>query len=368
MENWTSTWQTDLTLAGCEHCDWIFLLAPQHLPLRCPHCAQQELTTLDETADKPIYTQPPELMLPYQVDANQARQKLTAFAKSGWLAPPDLKDKNLHGRLRPIYLPMWLVDADVQAQWQAEMGYDYDVISHKEDFRNGKWHTREVKETRIRWEPRLGRLQRPYQNRRAPALEEQAEIEKKLGKLNLDSQQPYQAQAVQNTLIRLPNRAPDDAWSEAEMAFKYAAAAECRQAAAANHIRQYKWQPDFSGQNWTQLLYPIYTTYYQDDENKNHILYLHGQTGTLVGVRKASMKRARKWSFAIGAVAAVLFFFSFMAFLLGFFLSDALFLLAGMALIGGMVTAVTAFIPILYAWSINRAVKESQSLNLILDH
>lgn len=364
MDNWTAAWGMDLTLAGCEHCDWLFVLPPQQLPLSCPHCARQELTPLDETVNKPIYTQPPELILPFNLDPAAAQGKLTAFSKKLWLAPPDLKAKHLHDRLRPIFLPMWLVDARVQARWQAEMGFDYDVVSHKEDYRNGRWHTREVKETRIRWEPRLGTLQREYHNKHAPALEEQAAIERNLGQLNLRPLQTYEPHTIQEAMVRLPNRDPDDAWSDAEIAFKQAAGDECKEAAAAEHIRQYKWQPDFSQKNWTQLLYPIYTSYYQDEDGQFHIIYLNGQTGRLSGVHKASMKRARYWSTAVGIVAAGIMALSFLLFIMGYFLSDWYFSLAGLFLVIGLFSAFSALIPILYAWSKNQAAKAAQELNL----
>ena len=76
----------------------------------------------------------------------------------------------------PPLVPVWLVDGEVQAEWRAEAGYHYQVVSHQDRYedRRGGWSSREVKETRTRWEPRLGRLKRAYQNLRAPALEEQA--------------------------------------------------------------------------------------------------------------------------------------------------------------------------------------------------
>ncbi len=352
MEKWIADWQTALVLAGCEQCDWLFLLPPDQLPLVCPHCAQADLAQMDETADKPIYTRPPELTLPYRVDTAQAQQKLRAFAQSAWFAPPDLKAERLTSRLHPVYLPLWLVDADVRAQWQAEMGFDYQVVSHKEEYRGSQWHTRQVKETRTRWEPRLGRLQRHFNNRFAPALEEQAKIEARLGRFEWQGSRPYQPNHITHALVRLPNRPPDDAWPEAQQAFMQAAGEECRQAAAANHSRQYKWQPHFSDIHWTQLLYPIYTSTYTDDEGETHTIYIHGQTGNVVGRRKASMKKARRWSLGIGAVGGVLLTLSFIAFLVGLVYAQVMAATA-VLFIAGLITAAAAFLPILYAWYLN---------------
>jgi hypothetical protein len=309
---------------------------------------------MDETADKPIYTQPPEMVLPFKVEPGDAQQKLSLFAQKAWFAPPDLKAEKLHGRLQALYLPLWLVDADVQAQWQAEMGFDYQVVSHKEAYQNSQWRTQEVKETRIRWEPRLGTLQRHYDNRIAPALEEQALIEKQIGRFDWQGARTYQPDAIAQALVRLPNRPPDDAWSDAQIAFTQAAGEECKQAASANHVRQYQWQPHFTGTHWTQLLYPIYATYYTDDEGKTHPLTIHGLTGQLAGRRQASMKKARRWSLGIGAVAAAVFIVSFILFLAGFVYEVAI-AAAGLVFMVGLVTAVATFIPLLAAWYLNSA-------------
>lgn len=359
-QNWLDNWQTEVALAGCEYCDCTFLLPPGRLPMRCPHCGQEELTGMDETADKPVYTQPPELILSCTVARQQAQQKLQLFARGAWFAPPELRPERLYGRLHLLYLPLWLVDADVQAQWQAEMGFNYQVLSHKEEYRQDQWHTQEVKETRIRWQPCLGRLQRRYDNRIAPALEEQAQLEKQLGPFDWRQARPYQPAAITGALVRLPNRAPDDAWADAQHAFMQAAGEECRQAAAADHSRQYQWQPQFTGIHWTQLLYPLYTATYADDEGRSHTLYIHGQTGRLVGRRRASMKKAGQWSLGLGAAAALLFAFSFITFLSGYFLRvEVAIMVTGWLLVAGLLTAVAAFIPIFIAWYINRENKET---------
>lgn len=361
--NWTELWQTAVSLTGCEHCDSIFVLSPDGLPRPCPTCARAELEAMDAAADAPVYTQPPELMLPFACDAHQAEQKLALFAKNAWLAPADFKPERLHRRLQAIYLPMWLVDADVQAQWRAEMGFDYQVVSHKEEYHNGNWHTREVKETRVRWEPRAGTLQRHYDNRRAPALEEQAALEKRLGRFETERTRPYTAEVLAQALVRLPNRPPDDAWPDAQLALMQAAAAECRQAAAADHVRQYTWQPAFQHTHWSQLLLPLYTTFYTDDDGRVHTLYIHGQTGRLAGRRLASMKQARKWSLRVGAGAAAVLALTLLVFLLGFLVGVA-FAVAGVLFMVGMLTAVIAFIPLLYAWYTNQVARDQDTLEL----
>jgi hypothetical protein len=105
-------------------------------------------------------------------------------------------------------------------------------------------------------------------------------------------------------VVRLPNRAPRDAWYDAARGFRDAAAGECRQAAGAEHIREFGWSPQFGDLRWTQLLLPAYTTYYLDDGGAVRRVIVHGQAGRASGPRRASMKRA--WLRALLVVVAAL--------------------------------------------------------------
>lgn len=298
-------WQRPLQATNCEYCDWTFLTELDTPLGKCPHCYRLELTPLTEEDLPEIFK--PELMLPFNLPEEQIRDHLTKFSKSYWLPPKDLKSGLLADRLQRIYIPAWLVDSEVEAVWQAEVGFNYEVVSHQESYQQSSWVTREVKEVKVRWEPRAGHLKRKYENIQAPAIEEVASLKEKLGTFDRPNAGPYAVGALAGALVRLPNRNPVDAWPDAQPAFQKQASEECQSAAAAQHIRQYGWQPDFSAQNWTLLLLPIYSTYYLDDDGQPLPILLNGRTGQISGTKKASMKRAKKYARNLAILAAVLF-------------------------------------------------------------
>jgi len=154
----------------CEHCDWTYLAPSEEHLHTCPNCYRATINPIySELPEQPH----PELLIPFDVSATELSNGVAQFAQRIPYPPEDFTPENLTRRLRRIYLPMWMVDAEVTAQWQAEVGYDYQVLSHQDHFDEnaGGWKTREVKETRQRWEPRVGRLKRKYQNIPVPALE-----------------------------------------------------------------------------------------------------------------------------------------------------------------------------------------------------
>ncbi|MBN1218296.1 MAG: DUF308 domain-containing protein [Anaerolineae bacterium] len=359
-QNPTSAWPTNLVSAICEHCDWRYLLPSDSLPAhqlaRCPHCFQATLVTLDQPGENLPYPQPPELILPFTLSVDQLAANIQQFAGRIWFAPRDLTPQNLRERLQRVYLPMWLVDSEVQATWQAEVGFNYQVVSHQDRFdeNRGGWVSQEITETRIRWEPRLGRLTRTYHNIAAPALEEHHQLQQKLGPANLEAAQAYQSESITNAFIRLPNRLQTDAWPDAIPPLQATAAEECRQASRADHLRQFRWKAEYSNLNWTLLLLPIYTTYYLDDNQNPQPILLHGQSGRLSGPRRASMKRAQQTALIIVSVATVVFVISLILGAVALVRPPVL-AVAIIALVVALIIGLLAIAPIVIAWQFNRS-------------
>jgi hypothetical protein len=309
----------------------------------------------------PADIQPPELYLPFTVTGDTLSQTIEKFAGGIWFAPADLNPQNLKSRLQRVYLPMWLVDSEVVAIWQAETGFDYEVVSHQDSFDQNRagWVSREVTETRIRWEPRAGRLRRPYQNIVAPALEEHHRLRQQLGQYDLEQAQPYQPGAVANSFVRLPNRPPADAWPEAISPIRAAAAEECRRACQADHLREFRWSASYDEQNWTLLLLPMYATYYLDDDDRYQPVLVHGQSGRLQASRRASMRRARQAAIIILAVAGALFLLSLVAGIVGLVVPPLL-VLGAIGLVIALGLGLLAITPIVIVWQFNRTAAQIQ--------
>jgi hypothetical protein len=351
----TAAWGNELAAAVCEHCDWSYLLPVEATPERCPHCFETALNPLMAHVDHLPHHAPPESVLPFTVSEDALAQSIKAFARGIPFPPYDLRPDSLRTRLETLYLPKWLVDGAVTATWQAEVGFDYEVVSHQAQYEQVRstWRSQEVIESRIRWEPRLGRLDRTYHNIPAPALEESSEIESKLGKYDLDPARPYQPETVTGTTVRLPSRSTADAWSEACPGFQATAAEECRRAASADHIRSYRWEPTFDSQHWTLLLLPAYSTYYLDDEKKPQPLLFHGQSGRVSGERRASLKRAQRTMWIIIVIAVTLFIVSLLG-TVASVLAPGLLVIGLLGLITSLFVGLASLVPIIIVWRFNR--------------
>lgn len=361
-----SAWAIDMDVVTCENCDWRYMQPrlqprPAKQPALCPHCWQEKLAVTGDLEEAP-YPYPPELVVPFNLSDATLQDAVQRFARGVPYAPDDLNYLTLRSRLAQVYLPAWLVDASIEADWQAESGFNYEVVSHQEHYSDSGrgWQTRQVREPRIRWEPRLGRVRRKAQNISAPALEQAASLQQALGNFDTTLAQPYQSRFIEAASVRLPDRSTQDAWPEAAAGFQHWAEEQVRLACGADHLRRFRWQARFDQLHWTLLLQPAYTTYYLDDDRQPQTVLIHGQTGQVTGNRRASMRRAQRTSLIFVIIGLVL---SILGLVFGglSIVMPALMPLAAGGLLLGIPTLLAALIPIGIAWDFNRQTREYRS-------
>ncbi|MBM4460423.1 MAG: hypothetical protein FJ011_22125 [Chloroflexi bacterium] len=352
----TSNMTLDDASTLCEHCDWGFLVpAGEALPV-CPHCQRAVLTL---TAQLAAGAAAPELAVPFSVTDVDLTANLQRFASGFLFAPPDLTAGNLRSRLQSLYLPRWLVDCDVQAEWRAEVGFNYQVVSHEDQYSDAtrQWQSREVRETRVRWETRVGRLVRRYENVVAPAMEEDEAVRQRLGDFDLTPAAPVAGRLPESALIRTANRSTEDAWSDAAPAIRQRAAAECGAACRAHHIREFEWRPQFGNRQWTHLVLPVYASYYADADGVVYPVFIHGQTGKVYGRKQAAFRPARNLTLALGAAGLLILLASLLLVLLEGFLVETGGALSGLGALGvlvAMALGIAAVLPVAYVWIFNR--------------
>jgi len=355
-----SAWGFPIQRLVCDQCGWGYLASGDLSTGRCPHCFKTDLSLMEDLQgaleQDLAFGNLPELVLPFMLTQEKLAANIQSFSDGIPFPPADLKAENLAGRLQRIFIPVWLVDASVRANWQGEVGFNYEVVSHQEKYsqNQGGWKSQSVTETRVRWEPRRGRLDRVYHNSPVTALEGEIGLKKILGTYSLDGAQAYTSETTQQTFVRLPDRNPEDAWRELLPGLQSAAAEDCQRAAAADHVRDFRWQPEFYCRNWTYLLLPLYATYYLDDENQPQAVYLDGQMGTASGKRCASSKRARRTALIILAVAGLVVLLSLLLALAGLVVPPLL-AVSGIGLIIALLVGMAAVIPPAIAWQFNRS-------------
>ncbi|MBN1180562.1 MAG: hypothetical protein JXD18_15240 [Anaerolineae bacterium] len=345
----TAVWGAPLMAIHCAHCGEAHLVPDGALPGRCPYCLQGPV------APQPAYLrgEPPEQMLTYKVADRGLAGVLERWAAGGWFRPDDMNTNKLLVRARRYLVPLWLADSHVEATWRADVGFDYQVVSSQDHYREGGgWVSRDVEETRVNWEPRVGRLNRTYENVAAPALDDHRAVMRRLGRFDLDERVAYTPDALVGAVVRIPSLDPDAAWPGAEAALVRSAEADCQAAAGADHIRDFTVAAEYTNLNWTQLLLPAYVTWYEEGGQVWPVL-VNGQSGRVDGVKRASARKAQVAALVLGALGVLLFVFGGLLALVGA-VFPPLVAVGGVVLVAGVLLALVAPAPMIGVWVSNR--------------
>jgi hypothetical protein len=349
IESAATLWGAALQPAGCAQCRQAHLVEAVRLGQPCPNCARGQLAAQPAS----LRPEPPELLVPFSKSHQDVRPALAHFAREVWLRPDDLDADKMLQRAVPVYWPMWLVDSDVEGAWQAETGFDYQVKSSQESYTGSSWTTQDVVETRIRWEPRLGQINRHYDNIAVPAISDHQELTRQAGAYQVAQAVAYAPPQVAGAALRVPDLPPESAWPLAQANLDKAAAEECRQAADAPHLRNFSLRAAYENLHWTQLLLPLYATYYTDDDGQPRPVYINGQTGAIGGVRLASQRKGWMWAGITLGVAAAVFILALLVSAVGLVFPPAI-VFGVIVGIAAVAIACAAIVPAAWPWQWNR--------------
>jgi hypothetical protein len=173
-----------------------------------------------------------------------------------------------------------------------------------------------------------------------------------LGGYDYRTRRAYAPQAIERSVVRIPDHDPQAAWPDAERVLTRTASIECKTASDADHVRNWTMHARYARTKWTQMLVPAYVTTYREGE-QTYPVWINGQSGQVYGVKRLSQRKATHTSLALGSVAAFLF-------LIGVILALVGALLVAPAAIGLLVISLSvvlgllAPVPAIWAWLRNR--------------
>lgn len=344
-----SLWGTNRRPAGCPVCQRVYLVLPDQMGINCPLCRMAEL------APQPARLRPaePEKMMPFKINRNQLQPIYREFVSGLWIKPDDLTAENLASRAHPVFWPLWLVDSDVAGRWQMEAGFDYQVESTKEIFVNGRWESQKQIETRIRWEPRLGQLNTHVDNVSAPALEEHQNRLSMTGNYPLKQAVDFKPDLLEDAILEVPDLPPEDAWPMAKPQVEKILNQLCQDACGAQHQRNFAVKALYNNLNWTELLLPLYATYYLDDEGEPQIIIINGVTGAIQGPLIASRKKGLRIAGILAGAAGIMFLLALLSLLLAMVIPEIKWIGALLILLG-LGTGFSAIVPAMWPGQWNR--------------
>ncbi len=353
LETVENIWKIPHQPCGCPQCGQVFLVKTGVLEKTCPNCGRARLT-LQPARFRP---EPPELVIPIQLKAPNLASIYSNFTKGVWLHSDDFQARTILSRTTAVYWPMWLLDSDVSGDWLSESGFDYQIETSHDIFANDNWQSHKVTENRTRWEPRVGQVKHHYDNIALAATSDYQKLLDLIGDCQLRSALPFNPTDLKETAIRIPDIQPENVWPIAKPGIDKIVSEDCRKAAGAQYIRNFALHAEYKSCNWTQLLFPVFTTFYIDDAGNPQIIFVNGQTGRIGGPRLASQKKG--WKFA-GIFAGITVFLLILALIL-FGMSPLLPPLSALAvllIVFAFGAGIFAIVPAVWPWQWNRQQQE----------
>lgn len=348
-------WGVALQPAGCPQCRQAFLVQGGRIGGKCSYCGKGVL----EAQPALLRSEPPEMMIGYIKGRSDLLPIFAGFIKGVWLHNEDFNPQDLARRAVPVFWPMWLVDSDISGDWLAEIGYDYQVESSQESFRDSQWHSRGVVENRTRWEPRVGQLSRHYDNIPAPAHSRQSDLWQKTQGYRIEGAATYKPEWLGQADLWVPDLHPEAAWPLAQSAFNQKASQDCQKAAAGQHIRSFTLHAGYNKVNWTQLLLPMYVSWYTDDAGMSRLVYVNAQSGAVGGLRLASQRKGWQTAGILAGFAALMLVLG-VAGLLLMALMPPLGALGILFIVLAFILGIAAIVPAAWPWQWNRGQQEQK--------
>lgn len=139
----------------CQECGAGFLFESSVQAGECPFCATP---VVRQSESKRIQ---PKSLLPFQIDASQAKQSFKKWLGSLWFAPNAVKKfARSDAKLSGVYLPYWTFDSQTETDYSGMRGDTYYVTRPVRVSQNGKVVTRMKRVPKIRWTPVRGHVSR----------------------------------------------------------------------------------------------------------------------------------------------------------------------------------------------------------------
>lgn len=111
-----------IATAVCSSCGGEVLFEMATTATLCPMCGSSQVSEARQTGGIP-----PEGVIPFKIDKQDAQEKFRKWVKSRWFAPNNLKKSYGEGKLVGLYIPFWTYDAQVYASYTGQGGKDYQV-------------------------------------------------------------------------------------------------------------------------------------------------------------------------------------------------------------------------------------------------
>lgn len=303
----------DAIIVHCDSCGANVTFDEGVTSQSCPFCGSNVVA-----AQQSKRLLKPKSLLPFQLSAEQSRDRFARWLKSRWFAPSDLKriasleaiqlGKGVHSaskggtQLVGIYLPYWTFDARCVTPYSGQRGDNYTVTV-------GSGKNRRT-QTRIRWSFRSGTVHNTFDDVLTPgSLTLPPSLLNKLGNWDTKALVPFDARYLagfraESYAIELPA-----AFIVAKEIMLDIVRATIRRDIGGDHQRITSMHPQMSAITFKHVLLPIWVSTFRY-KGKLYRFLVNARTGQISGERPYSAWKITLAVLGGLAIAGMIAFFA----------------------------------------------------------
>jgi len=142
IKEFTNEEMKGMKIYSCDSCGGEIIVDETTSSTCCPYCGNNVLVTKELAGDLK-----PNFVIPFKNDKEAVKANLAKFFKKKILLPSAFSKENVIEEIKPLYVPFWLFDADVQGRvrykgetyrrW-SDANYDYKETKYYSIIRGGK--------------------------------------------------------------------------------------------------------------------------------------------------------------------------------------------------------------------------------------
>ena len=289
------TEMAEVRVSHCPNCGADVEFDPDLHATECPYCATPVVTgTGVERQIKPA------AVLPFVLDEESARDRMTDWLGSLWFAPNGLTQYARKGRrLSGVYTPCWTFDADTKTAYKGQRGTVH--TKTRTVTRNGK--PQRVTTSHVTWRPASGRVARFFDDvlvLASTALPER--FRAGMTHWDLTRLEPYVPEYLAGFRAEAYTIPLPDAWSEARGIMDRQIRRDIKFDIGGDRQRIDAMDTAISDVTYKHILVPLWLAAYKY-RGKSFRFVVNGQTGEVQGERPWSAWKLF-FAFLLAAIVA----------------------------------------------------------------
>ena len=277
----------------CDNCGAELSYPQGAVATSCPYCASNKVNVQVAEEEKLR----PRFLVPFKLSKEQLPTLVSTWLGQGWFHPPELSAGFMIRRFSAVYLPFWTFDANISADWEAEVGQQ--VSQRVYNASQKRWETR----THIVWHWREGQVDVSIDDLVISGVAPQRLIQTILSKtlpFDLSGLVAYQSDSLAGLQAQAYDVTLPEAWEQAKVEMRERAKQACHDDIPSTYVRNFSMSADFADESWRYILLPIYLAAYRY-KDKVYQVMVNGQTGKVAGQKPVDWSKV--W-LAIGACLA----------------------------------------------------------------